>query len=102
MFYVTNGLTQWAAAAVKNHKKQGAIRVFGFERTEMTYTFIREGIIGATICQGPAQQWYNAINIMNEYLAGERTIDTPIFNAECRILIEESLPFVRFDSISDM
>ena len=52
--------------------------------------------------QGPAQQWYNAINLMNEYLAGERTMDEPIFTAECRILIEESLPFVRFDSISDM
>lgn len=102
LLYVTNGLTQWAAAAVKNHKKQGAIRVLGFERTEMTCTFIQEGIICATICQGPAQQWYNAVNIMNEYLAGERTIDNPVFNAECRILIEESLPFVRIDGISDM
>ena len=102
LLYVTNGLTQWAAAAVKNHKKQGAIRVLGFEHTEMTCSFIQEGVICATVCQGPAQQWYNAINIMNEYLAGVRTIETPIFNAECRILIEESLPFVRFNSISDM
>ena len=99
-FYVTNGLTQWAAAAVKNNKRQGDILVFGFERTEMTYSFIREGIIGATICQGPAQQWYNAVMIMNAYLAGEREISNPIFNAECKILIEESLPFVRLDGIS--
>ena len=102
MLYVTNGLTQWAAAAVKNRKKQGAVRVLGFERTEMTCSFIQDGIICATVCQEPAQQWYNAINIMNEYLAGERTISAPIFNVECRILIEESLPFVRFNRISDM
>lgn len=102
VFYVTNGLIQWAAAAVKNNRRVGSTLVFGYERTEMTYTYIREGIIGATIWQGPAQQWYNAINLMNEYLAGERTMDEPIFTAECRILIEESLPFVRFDSISDM
>lgn len=102
VFYVTNGLTQWAAAAVKNNKKQGQIQVFGYERTEMTNTFIREGIIGATICQGPNQQWYNATMIMNSYLAGEREITDPIFNAECKILIEESLPFVRLDGISSM
>ena len=95
-------MTPWAAAAVKNNRRVGSTLVFGYERTEMTYTYIREGIIGATIWQGPAQQWYNAINLMNEYLAGERTMDEPIFTAECRILIEESLPFVRFDSISDM
>lgn len=102
LFYVTNGLTQWAAAAVKNHKKKGAIRVLGFERTEMTCTFIQEGIICATICQGPAKQWSSAINIMNEYLAGERKIDDPVFASECRILIEESMPFVGIDSVSDM
>ena len=102
VFYVTNGLTQWAAAAVKNHKKQGQILVFGFERTEMTYSFIHEGIIGATICQAPTQQWYNATMIMSSYLAGEREITNPIFNAECKILIEESLPFVRLDEISNL
>ena len=102
LLYVTNGLTQWAAAAVKSHKKQGAIRVLGFERTEMTCSFIQEGIICATVCQGPGQQWYSAVNIMNEYLAGDRAIDNPVFNAECRILIKESLPFVKFNSISDM
>lgn len=102
LLYVTNGLTQWAAAAVKNHKKQGAVRVLGFERTEMTCSYIQEGIICATVCQGPAQQWYNAVNIMSEYLVGDRTIDSPIFSAECRILIEESLPFVQFGGISDM
>ena len=101
-FFVTNGLTQWAAAAVKNNKKQGKIQVFGFERTEMTATFIHEGIISATICQGPTQQWYNAIQIMNSYLAGEREITDPVFNAECKILIEESLPFVRLDGISNL
>lgn len=100
-FYVTNGLTQWAAAAVKNHKKQGQIRVFGYEHTEMTDTFLRDGIISATICQGPARQWYNAIYIMNEVLAGERTIENPVFNAECRILIEETIPFMRAESFSD-
>lgn len=100
-FYVTNGLTQWAAAAVKNNKKQGSIQVFGYEHTEMTDTFLREQVISATICQCPARQWYNAIQIMNEVLAGERTIDSPVFNTECHILIEETLPFMQADSFSE-
>lgn len=100
-FYVTNGLTQWAAAAVKNNKRQGEIQVFGFEHTEMTDTFLREGVIRATICQGPARQWYNAVYFMNEYLAGERIIENPVFPAECRILIEETIPFVHTDSFPD-
>lgn len=101
-FYVTNGLTQWAAAAVKNNKRDGSILVFGYEHTEMTDTFLREGVIGATICQGPAQQWYNAIHIMYQYLDGQRAIETPVFNAECRILIRESLPLVHLEGFPEL
>ena len=43
VFYVTNGLTQWAAAAVKNNRRVGSTLVFGYERTEMTYTYISRG-----------------------------------------------------------
>ena len=42
VLYVTNGLTQWAAAAVKSSKLQGKVQVFGYECTEMTHDFIHE------------------------------------------------------------
>lgn len=34
---------------------------------------------------------------MHEHLTGARPVTDPILPAECRILIQESLPFVRFD-----
>jgi LacI family transcriptional regulator len=102
VFYVTNGLTQWAAAAVKSSKRQGKVQVFGYECTEMTHDFIHEGIIGATIYQRPAQQWYNALMLMYEYLIGDRIFEETIFRAECSIMIEESLPFVHRGGISTL
>jgi len=102
VIYVTNGLTQWAAAAVKSCRKCGKIQVFGYECTEMTYPFIQQGLIGATINQRPAQQWYNAISIMYEYLTGDRKIKNPIFPAECSIIIEESIPFVKPNEILNL
>lgn len=93
--YVTNGLTAWAAAAVRDGGKQGRVRVFGYEKTGETEALLREGIIGASICLNSAQQWYTAVRMMNEVLAGERTVVDPIFSADCRVLIEETIPFVR-------
>lgn len=101
-FYVTNGLTQWAAAAVKNHRMGGKIQVFGYERTEMTPTFLKEGIIGAALCQEPARQWYRAVMRMREYLAGAPLPQCAVFRADCRILLEESLPFQGLDELSDL
>ena len=101
VFYVTNGLTQWAAAAVKNHKRKGSVLVFGYERTRMTCNFINDGIIGATICQGPAQEWYNAISIMYYYLIGSTPAPDPsVINSECRILMKESIPLVNLDNFT--
>lgn len=96
-FYVTNGLTQWAAAAVEDAGAQGAIQVFGYERTAWTEALLRAGVIGASVCQDPARQWYQAVMRMHEHLTGARPVMDPILPAECRILIQESLPFVRFD-----
>jgi LacI family transcriptional regulator len=101
-FYVTNGLTQWAAAAVNSSPARGRIRVFGYECTEMTQKYIREGIIGATIYQRPAQQWYNAIYLMYEYMSGVRTITDPIVRAECDIILKESIPLIHIGEISNL
>lgn len=100
VLYLTNGLTQWAAAAVKSSHPQKKVLVFGYECTEMTPTFIHEGIIGATIYQRPAQQWYNAVYMMYEYLIGDRTINNPIFHSECSIIMEESLPLITIGGLN--
>lgn len=54
-FYVTKGLTQWAAA-VEDAGAQGAIQVFGYERTARTEALLRAGVIGTSVCQDPARQ----------------------------------------------
>ncbi|MBQ6373359.1 MAG: LacI family DNA-binding transcriptional regulator [Clostridia bacterium] len=101
LVYVTNGLTQWAAAAVKTCRMQGRIDVFGFERTEMTQQYMDEDIIRATVCQRPFQQMYTAVTYMYEHLLGQRTFETPIIPAECRILIKESMALMRTGTAID-
>ncbi|WP_317855545.1 LacI family DNA-binding transcriptional regulator [Chakrabartyella piscis] len=98
IIYVTNGLTQWAAAAVKNMKLQNKIQVIGFEKTPMTLDFIHEKIICATIDQCPEKQWCDALSIMFEYLMGQKTIASSIINSQCSIVMEENIPFLDTDS----
>lgn len=100
LIYVTNGLTQWAATAVKQLHRQGQVHVIGYEYTNMTPSFMHEGIISATIYQRPAQQWYHAIYKMYEYLVGETTIEDPIIRSRCDIIMEESLPLLNIGDIS--
>ena len=39
---------------------------------------------------------------MYQYLDGQRVIETPVFNAECRILIRESLPLVHLEGFPEL
>ena len=68
----------------------------------MTPTFLKEGIIGAALCQEPARQWYRAVMRMREYLAGAPLPRCAVFRADCRILLEESLPFQGLDELADL
>lgn len=95
--YVTNGLTQWTAAAVMAAKKQSEIYVFGHEYTSMTREFIEAGPIIATVFQKPAYQWELAIQMFCEYLIGDRTITEQYINTECALITRETLPLVQFN-----
>ena len=98
--YVTNGLTEWVAAAVEEAGKGGAIQVFGHEYTSRVPYYIQNGIIPATIYQRPAQEWYTAITVLYELLVGDREITNPLFHTECSILMKETLPFVNIGGLA--
>ncbi len=93
--YVTNGLTQWCADAVKDSGKSGKVSVFGHEFTSGIGEFLESGTVAATIYQKPAQQFYTAICMLYEFLIGDRTIAESNIVTECSILIKESLPFIK-------
>lgn len=97
--YVTNGLTQWAAQALEESCHH--IPLVGFERTERTDQYLQNGFITAVICQEPARQWYTAIHLMYDHLSDGTAISQPILQAECRVLIKESLPLMGDHSFYD-
>ncbi len=96
-FFVTNGLTQWAAAAVNANQAWHKIRVFGYECTEMTQTYMQKGIIGATIYQMPARQYIRALQLMNQYLNGQLKEKSRLYPADCVVMIKESLPLLNLE-----
>ncbi len=93
--YVTNGLTQWCADAVKDSGNAGRIKVFGHEFTSEIGELLESGIVCATIYQKPAQQFYTAICMLYEFLIGDRKLQASNIITECSILIKESLPFIK-------
>lgn len=97
--YVTNGLTQWAAAAVIAAGKQKEIYVFGHEYTNMTKEFLESDPITAIIYQKPASQWHLAIHLLYEYLLGEREAPENNINTECLLITKETLPLVQIEQI---
>lgn len=97
--YVTNGLTQWVAAAVISAGKQNDILVFGHEYTNMTKEFVESGAITAIIYQKPASQWYFAIQLLYEYMLGEREIPESNINTECLLITKETLPLLQIGHI---
>lgn len=90
--YVTNGATQWVAAAVKSAKAAQKVFVFGHECTALTKCFLKSGHITATIYQKPELQWDTAINIMKDYLLEGALPEEKNQKAECTILTKELLP----------
>jgi len=98
--YVTNGLTEWAAAAVEASGKKGEILLFGHEYTQRVPYFINENIIAATIYQRPAQEWYRAIMMLYDHIAGNNIIESPIYYTECSIITKETLPFIQIGEMN--
>ena len=93
--YITNGLLEPAAKALTDAGKAKKILLFGHEYTENLPKYIREGVIGASIYQKPAMEWYQAILLMFEFLSGKRHSIENIPPSECSIIIKETLPFIK-------
>lgn len=97
--YVTNGLTQWCADAVRDAAGSRKINIIGHEFTSGIPQYLDNGIVSATIYQKPALQYYIAICRLFEYLCGIRKRIPAILTTECNILIKESLPFAKIGEV---
>lgn len=92
-FYVTNGLTEWCAAAVDQYNSVKKPIIIGHEFTSRSYDYISRGLIHAAIYQRPAQQIIRAIHMMYDYLTGSLTTVNSSIVSECSIILKENLDF---------
>jgi ribose transport system substrate-binding protein len=60
--------------AVKESGKVGSIKIVCFDEEEETLQGVREGAIFATVVQQPYQFGYQAIQLMNNVLNGDKTV----------------------------
>lgn len=94
--YIANGLTEWVAKAVEDSGKTGQIIVIGHEYTSGVKHFLESGIIGATIYQNPAQQFYLACKLLYEIIIGNHLPDGRNIVTNCDIIMDETVPFSHF------
>lgn len=97
--YVSNGLTEWAAAAVEEAGRAEDIKVIGHEFTSGVKRFLESGLVGATIYQNPAQQWFTAIRRMYDYIIGDTAANNNGYITSCSIIMKETLPLSTFGSL---
>ncbi len=99
IIYVTDGFFIPAAKAIKDANKTGNIICIGHEYSSKLPMFLQEGIIGATIYQHPAQQWYKALKMLYSIMRKETTTSKLKTNVQCSILMKETLPFVKIAEV---
>ncbi len=97
--YVSNGFFEHAARAVRDTRPNGSVKVFGHEYSPALPELIGQGIVGATIYQRPAEEWYQAIILLHELLMDKRRIEPKEVRMECSILMKETLPSVNIGGI---
>ena len=93
--YVTNGLFDWVASAVKDSSRPKDITVIGHEYSHSLASYLQSGIVGATIYQHPAQQWYTAINKLYNILTSDIKNEYHDYVVECSILMNETISFAK-------
>ena len=92
--YVSNGFFDQAALAIRDHTPSSKVKVFGHEYTSALPELIQQGIVGATIYQKPAEEWYRAVVMLSDILSGNQTVDPRDVRVECSILMKETLPSI--------
>jgi LacI family transcriptional regulator len=97
--YVSNGFFENAAFAVRDIRPDRKIKVFGHEYTSSLPELIEKGIVGATIYQKPAEEWYQAICLLNEILSGNKTINPKDMRIECSIIMKETLSSINIGGV---
>ena len=97
--YVSNGFFEHAANAVLKKRPDGTTKVFGHEYTTSLPELINKGIVGATIYQKPADEWYRAILLLNDLLTNDKNIEPKTISAECCILMKETISSVNIGGI---
>lgn len=100
--YITNGLIEYAAEALEKICPAGKVLLFGHEHSKNLERYIKAGTVAASIYQKPAQEWYQAINMLYEYLIHSRSALKPVYYSECSIIIKETLPFIKVGELDSL
>ncbi len=94
--YITNGFIKASADAITDISS--SVKLFGHEYFQELSSYLNDGTICATVYQNPANQWYEAIMTMANYL---RTQKEPEHNLTigCSLITKETLPLLNLNII---
>jgi ribose transport system substrate-binding protein len=80
------------AQVVKKSQKQDKVYIIGFDTLPETISYIRQGIIKATVVQQPYEMGYGAVKMMVSLMEGKKV--TPIVHTKTEIMRIGDLPLL--------
>ncbi|WP_249435945.1 sugar-binding protein [Paenibacillus sp. Marseille-Q4541] len=99
-FFGTSALDAMGIAQMLNDIKKSPgtllderIRIFGFDDLPETVELIDQGVVDATIVQQPYQMGAEGVELMLDYLAGQKIVS--VYNTDARIVRGANLPYNR-------
>jgi LacI family transcriptional regulator len=91
--FVSYGILETVARAVKDEGMQGRIHLVGFDLSREIATLIREKVVDAVICQEPFDQGYYTMKILHQYLVEKTRPRQTIIHTRLEVVIRQNVQY---------
>lgn len=91
--FVSYGILQDVARAVRDEGMQGRIHLVGFDLSREIAALIRHKVVDAVICQEPFDQGYYTMKILHQYLVEKTRPRQTIIHTRLEVVIRQNVQY---------
>ncbi len=91
--FVSYGILETVARAVRDEGMQGRIHLVGFDLSREIASLIRDRVVDAVICQEPFDQGYYTMKILHQYLAEKTRPRQTIIHTRLEVVIRQNVHY---------
>jgi LacI family transcriptional regulator len=91
--FVSYGILETAARAVRDEGMQGRVHLVGFDLSREIAAMIRERVVDAVICQEPFDQGYYTMKILHQFLAEKTPPRQTIIHTRLEVVMRQNVHY---------